>query len=141
MEKYGTPYSNWQRDNDDKAITGLHFVKTDSFYPQDLSGINLIKCDEHILKEIQSKICPINYDIPRRPVHGLHFSKNQKFSIQLKLCDKFINEMNSYNDRFKMFLESNEYEAVKNCNTDLINDYIVTFIKYYNEKEHTNSNI
>ena len=26
MNDYGTIYSNWKRDNDPKAITGLHFV-------------------------------------------------------------------------------------------------------------------
>lgn len=26
MAEYGTIYSNWKRDNDQNAITGLHFV-------------------------------------------------------------------------------------------------------------------
>ena len=145
MEKYNTSYSNWVRDNDASKLSGLHFVKTDCFYPQNLEGIRLTRCDENILKDIQSRVCEINYEIPRRPVHGLHFSKNQRLPAQLKLCKKFINELNSYKDKFKQFLESDEYNAVKKCNTNLINNYINEFIIYYNtlkiyEKERVNSN-
>lgn len=132
MEKYGTTYSNWVRDNDSSKLTGLHFVKTDCFYPQKLDGINLTRCDECVLKEIQSKISIINNDIPRRPVHGLHFSKNQKLPAQLKLCDKFINELKSYKYVFKTFLESKEYGVVEKCNTPLINEYIREITNYYN---------
>lgn len=131
MNTYHTDYSNWQRDNDSKAITGLHFVKTDKYYPINLENINLIDNDEHILKRIQSKICPINYQIPRRPVCGLHFSMNQRFPAQLKLCKKFIDELNSYKDVFFEFISSNEYNVVKECNTSIINEYINEFKTYY----------
>lgn len=133
MKKYNTPYSNWVRDNDSSKITGLHFVKTNSFYPQNLEGINLHKNDECILKEIQSRICKINNDIPRRPVHGLHFSNNQRFKAQLKLCEKFINELKSYKNIFKDFLNSDEYKIIKQCNTTLVNEYIEEFTNYYNK--------
>ena len=131
MKEYNTPYSNWVRDNDRSKITGLHFVKTDTFYPQNLDGINLHKNDEVILKEIQSRICKINDDIPRRPVHGLHFSNNQRFNAQLKLPEKFITELKSYKNVFRQFLNSEEYNIVKKCNTNLINEYIDDFSKYY----------
>ena len=124
MNTYHTDYSNWQRDNDSKALTGLHFIKTNKYYPVNLKNINLIDVDEHILKQIQNKICQINYQIPRRPVCGLHFSMNQKFQAQLKLCKKFLDELNSYKDVFFEFINSNEYNIVKNCNTSTINEYI-----------------
>lgn len=133
MNTYRTNYSNWQRDNDSKAITGLHFVKSDKYYPVNLENINLIDLDEHILKKIQSRICPINYQIPRRPVCGLHFSMNQKLPAQLKLCKTFIDELNSYKDSFFDFINSKEYNIVKSCNTNIINEYIEQFTKYYNE--------
>ena len=133
MKKYNTTYSNWVRDNDSSKLTGLHFVKTDSFYPQNIELIDLHKNDEVILKEIQSKICEINNEIPRRPVHGLHFSRNQGFNDQLKLSSTFINELKSYKDRFFDFLNSEEYNIVKQCNTEIIKDYISRFTKYYND--------
>ena len=132
INTYHTDYSNWQRDNNPNAITGLHFVKTNKYYPVNFKNINLIDLDEHILKQIQNRICPINYQIPRRPVCGLHFSMNQKFPAQLKLCKKFIDELNSYKDTFFQFINSNEYNAVNNCNTNIINKYITQFTSYYN---------
>jgi hypothetical protein len=132
MEKYNTNYSNWVRDNDNLCLTGLHFVKTDSFYPQNLDGINLFDNDEHILKKIQSRAGEINENIPRRPVCGLHFSFNQRFHAQLRLPEKFITELNSYKTNFFEFLNSEEYNIVKCCNTNLINEYISEFTNYYN---------
>lgn len=133
MEKYDTVYSNWVRDNNKSCLTGLHFVITDKFYPQNLDGINLNKLDEYVLKDIQSRICKINEDIPRRPVHGLHFSKNQRFREQLKLSPKFVDELNSYKNNFYDFLNSKEYCMVKKCNTSLINEYMYDFTNYYKD--------
>jgi hypothetical protein len=132
MKEYDTDYSNWLRDNDRLALTGLHFVKTETYYPVNYTGINLIDIDEHIIKKIQQRVCPINTLIPRRPVCGLHFSKNQRLVDQLKLSDIFINELKSYKENFFSFLSSDEYECVKSCNTSLINEYINEFTKYYN---------
>lgn len=131
MKEYRTSYSNWVRDNDNKCLTGLHFVETSNYYPINLEGINLIDNDEHILKKIQSKKCSIDENIPRRPVCGLHFSKNQKLNEQLKLNKIFVKELDSYKDAFYDFLNSAEYEMVKRCNTKLINEYIDNFKKYY----------
>lgn len=138
MERYGTSYSNWVRDNDSKKLTGLHFVKSENFYPQDLSGINLDSVDENILKTIQSRCGKISNEIPRRPICGLHFSKNQRFNVQLKLCKIFMDELKSYDKNFHEFLSSKEYDAVKKCNTSLINTYIEEFTTYY-ESQRTNS--
>ena len=133
MKEYGTTYSNWVRDNGPHCITGLHFVETDAFYPQKLDGINLNDVDEAILKIIQSRVCSINDNIPRRPVNGLHFSRNQRFKAQLGLCKTFIDELNSYKDNFFKFLNSEEYNIVKKCNTKLIDEYINEFTEYYNK--------
>lgn len=131
MKMYNTPYSNWVRDNDKLCLTGLHFVKSSTYYPINANGINLIDNDEHILKKLQSRVCEINYNIPRRPVCGLHLSKNQRLNEQLKLNKKFVEELNSYKESFFNFLDSEEYEIVRRCNTKIINDYINDFIKHY----------
>jgi len=133
MNTYHTDYSNWQRDNNPNTLTGLHFVKTNKYYPVNFENINLIDLDEHILKQIQTRICPINQQIPRRPVCGLHFSMNQKFSEQLKLCKKFIDELNSYKNIFFEFINSDEYNVIKKCNTNIINEYINKFKTYYSK--------
>ena len=56
---------------------------------------------------------------------------NQRFQAQLKLCKTFIDELNSYKDTFYKFINSDEYNAVKMCNTNIINEYINDFKTYY----------
>lgn len=131
MNKYNTKYSNWVRDNDKLCLTGLHFVESDSFYPIDLNGINLHRVDEHILKEIQARKTEINDNIPRRPVCGLHFSKNQRLKEQLKLSDIYLKEMESYKDSFFNFLNSDEYKIVEKCNIPIITEYINEFKEHW----------
>ena len=134
MNEYNVPYSNWIRNNDPLALTGLHFVETDSFYSRNIDGINLNENDERILKKIQESVCELNPNIPQRPVCGLHFSKNQRLQSQFKLSKIFLDELESYKDSFFEFIKSKEYNIVKSCNTNLINEYIDGFTKHFNER-------
>ena len=77
MNKYKTIYSNWNRDVDRKCLTGLHFCKTNEWYPIDLTGLSLNINDEYLLMNIAQKKTTINTYIPRRPACGLHFSHGQ----------------------------------------------------------------
>ena len=132
MAEYGTIYSNWKRDNDQNAITGLHFVQTDKWYPIILDNLKTNIIDEHLLMNITKKKTEINERIPRRPACGLHFSHGQNLKVQLTLSKKYVNELKSYKQSFFDFLESEEYNCIKDTNTQFISNYVEDFKKYYN---------
>jgi hypothetical protein len=75
MEKLCLPYSNIKREGT-KRLSGLHFSRTDSFYPTpDLSDIDLSnENDESVLyKIVERKGLPIPTG-DFRPLHGIHTS-------------------------------------------------------------------
>lgn len=78
MDKLGLPYSNVLRTNG-HALTGLHFTRTDAYYPIKLPvGVDLRGDDEDLLYKIVSPmgLPPMSWGY--RPVHGIHLSMNRR---------------------------------------------------------------
>lgn len=78
MAHTGLPYSNVLRP-DKPALSGLHFTRSEVFYPQSLpSGADLQR-DEYLLNQlVLSRGCALpDPDDRWRPVHGYHLSLNR----------------------------------------------------------------
>lgn len=43
-------YDNIVRESNSDRLSGLHFVKTNAYYPLDLNGLDFVKNDEFLLK-------------------------------------------------------------------------------------------
>jgi hypothetical protein len=79
MKRRGLPYSNSVRPEADR-MSGLHFTKTDAFYPlPSLEGLDLRENDEIILREICiRKGLHIQDEEWFRPSPGIHMSPNRE---------------------------------------------------------------
>ena len=78
MEHTGRPYSNVLRPGK-PALSGLHFTRSDVFYPQRIPADADFAQDEHLLYEL---VVAQGLDLPApddrwRPVHGYHLSLNR----------------------------------------------------------------
>lgn len=80
MENTGLPYSNIRRAGR-STLTGLHFTRTDAFYPQDERAVLGHQRDDEALlaKLVVARGLPLpSADDSFRPVHGFHLSLNRK---------------------------------------------------------------
>jgi len=79
MQALNLPYSNILRRNR-KALSGLHFTKTDAFYPIQLSDHGLINLDEQMLYQmVKDKGLGLPDETSSfRPLHGFHMSLNRR---------------------------------------------------------------
>ena len=78
MEQTGRPYCNVLRPGR-QALSGLHFTRSDAFYPQHLPDDADFRRDEYLLYEIA---VAKGLDLPAadelwRPIHGYHLSLNR----------------------------------------------------------------
>jgi len=79
MERFDLPYSNILRQGR-KALSGLHFTRTDAFYPLEKMEGNIVNLDEAMLYQMVErkghKMPP--EDFRHRPSHGYHVSLNRR---------------------------------------------------------------
>lgn len=74
MKQTGLPYSNVVRPNSTR-LTGLHFTRTDAYYPlPTLDGIDLKRNDEMLLYQLVERKGHKPSPAKKRPIHGFHFS-------------------------------------------------------------------
>lgn len=78
MRDTGLPYSNILRPGK-QALSGLHFTRSEAFYPQRLPADADLRRDEHLLYQL---VVSRGLDLPDpndrwRPVHGYHMSLNR----------------------------------------------------------------
>lgn len=77
MRGTGLPFSNILRP-DGLRLSGLHFTRTDAYYPVDLSGLDLRMGDEALLFHLAKKGGLPSPEDTWRPVHGIHLSPNRR---------------------------------------------------------------
>ncbi len=79
MERFNLPYSNILRQGK-KALSGLHFTRTNAFYPLEKMEGSIVNLDEAMLYQMVAKK---GHDMPpedfrHRPSHGYHVSLNRR---------------------------------------------------------------
>lgn len=141
MNDYDMIYSNVIRKEMPQHMSGLHFVKTDKWYP-----VNLEKCprirysanDEIILKQIAESKTKLNYDLndinTQRPIHGPHISLNRKEPGGY--IDKFDRRIpgwcaSPWKHEYKEFIKSEVYKTVEKSFDPLIKMLLSKLNNYY----------
>lgn len=78
MDHTGLPYSNVLRPGK-TALSGLHFTRSEAFYPQSLPADADLQRDEYLLYQlVVSRGCALpDPDDRWRPLHGYHMSLNR----------------------------------------------------------------
>lgn len=77
MRRTGLPYSNVMRPGG-KRLSGLHFTRTDAYYPVDTAGVDLTTNDEMVLLNLARKAGLPDPGETFRPMHGFHLSANRR---------------------------------------------------------------
>lgn len=81
MDRLGLPYSNIRRQGDPHKLSGLHFTRSDAYYPLKVpSGWDLNQPGENTLQAlVLAKGDPLpGYEVKWRPQHGIHLSLNRR---------------------------------------------------------------
>ena len=77
MSSAGLPYSNVLRPGR-RALTGLHFTRSDAYYPvYPPAGVDLNRDEELLYALVLSRGAPLPPEEWNRPVHGFHLSLNR----------------------------------------------------------------
>lgn len=121
MARYNMFYSNRIRPENNKKLTGLHFIEYDAYYPLELQGLDLGMNDEELLYAIMFRKYPdkINESYTYRPSPGVHLSLNRPpvsyksfpglCSWEFKnYCQKFIDIQQS--DLYKLLFHTFDIE-------------------------------
>ena len=77
MKELSLPYSNVMRDGRE-ALSGLHFTRSDSYYPVTTpSGVDPNRDEELLYQLVRARGLPLPPPGLGRPVHGFHLSPNR----------------------------------------------------------------
>lgn len=132
MEENNMVYDNIVRSGT-KRMSGLHFSKYNSYYPlPDLNGINLLKNDEEVLRDIVARKIGednINYKTQFRSQHGIHASKQRP---EVGGTGKIIGwGAGQWKEPWKRFRESETYKMIYPCLNSYIKSQILKLEKFY----------
>lgn len=140
MSENNMIYNNIVRETLPTHMSGLHFVKSDKWYPLNLNNITNIQyheVDEAILKKITMSKTALNTNLKVRPVHGPHLSLNRKnpggtYDKNGKLTIPGWGAK-QYKAAWYEFIKSKEYKIVEKSFDPMITELLTKLMNYYAE--------